>query len=69
VREGHGYWQGLCPFHGEKEPSFTVYEDNFYCFGCGEHGDVIDFVMKKEGIDFKNALLKLSEIVGIKHQF
>jgi hypothetical protein len=66
VREGHGYWQGLCPFHNEKEPSFTVYEDNFYCFGCGEHGDIIDFVMKIGSIDFKDALSKLSELTGIK---
>lgn len=66
VREGHGYWQGTCPFHSEKNPSFTVYEDSFYCFGCGEHGDIIDFIMKIEGVEFKDALKKLSELTGVK---
>ena len=39
-----GYWQGLCPFHSEKHPSFTVYDDHYYCFGCGSNGDVISFI-------------------------
>ena len=44
-RRGHLY-TGLCPFHSEKTPSFTVYQDtqSFYCFGCGAGGDVISFV-------------------------
>jgi DNA primase len=40
--------KGCCPFHGEKMPSFYVYEDVFHCFGCGEHGDAISFVMLTE---------------------
>lgn len=48
---------GLCPFHDEKTPSFFVFQDNHYkCFGCGEHGDVIDFVQKLYGLSFKDAL-------------
>jgi len=54
---------GLCPFHTEKTPSFFVFQDNrFRCFGCGEHGDVIDFVQKLHGLSFPDALKHL----GIK---
>ena len=50
-----------CPFHNEKTPSFSVYKDNkrYHCFGCGESGDVITFVMKYYNISFKEALQKL----------
>lgn len=49
--------KGLCPFHNEKTPSFTVNDDkNFYhCFGCGEHGDIFDWLDKQEGMGFKEA--------------
>lgn len=50
---------GLCPFHSEKTPSFTVYEKDYYCFGCGACGDVISFVMNSEGIGFKEAVGRL----------
>lgn len=51
---------GLCPFHTEKTPSFFIFQDNhFKCFGCGEHGDVIDFVQKLYGLSFKDALKHL----------
>ena len=51
---------GLCPFHAEKTPSFFVFQDNHYkCFGCGEHGDVIDFVQKLYGLSFRDALKHL----------
>ena len=44
--------RGLCPFHSEKSPSFTVYpqDNSFYCFGCGAGGDVITFIKKKENL-------------------
>src|SRR5580700_4009873 len=49
-------WKGCCPFHGEKSPSFYVYEDGHYhCFGCGAHGDAIGFVMQSEGAGFMEA--------------
>lgn len=52
---------GLCPFHVEKTPSFSVNEDKgvYFCHGCGEGGDVIRFIEKIEGVDFKGALLHL----------
>ena len=45
---------GLCPFHSEKTPSFTVYPDSqsFYCFGCGAGGDVVTFVRRMENLDY-----------------
>jgi DNA primase len=58
---------GLCPFHHEKSPSFTVVEEkNFYhCFGCGAHGDVIGFIMRTEGIPFPEAVEKLAGEAGL----
>ena len=47
---------GRCPFHSEKTPSFTVFEDNYHCFGCSAGGDVITFVMQIENLDYKNLL-------------
>src|SRR5262245_54709470 len=53
--------RGLCPFHPEKKPSFTVDEErgSFYCFGCHAKGDVIAFVQKIDGLSFKEALTRL----------
>jgi len=53
--------KGLCPFHNEKNPSFSVNEEKglFHCFGCGASGDVIRFVELIEGVSFKEALLRL----------
>ena len=48
-----------CPFHGEKTASCKIYERSFYCFGCGEHGDVIDFVAKMDDCTFEDAFRKL----------
>jgi len=42
-------WKGICPFHKEKTPSFTVYNDRYHCFGCGTDGDVVDFVQNIQG--------------------
>jgi hypothetical protein len=50
---------GHCPFHDDAHPSFVVFEKRFYCFGCHEHGDVIDFVMRKHGLSFREALKQL----------
>lgn len=59
---------GLCPFHSEKTPSFTVnpVKQFFYCFGCGEGGDVFDFIMKSEGQTFPEAVASLGERYGIQ---
>ena len=49
---------GLCPFHNEKTPSFTVYPDtnSFYCFGCGAGGDVISFIRRIDNLDYVEAV-------------
>ena len=58
---------GLCPFHKEKTPSFTVNEDKgfFHCFGCGAHGDVIGFLMRDEGLSFPEAVERLAGDAGL----
>ena len=58
---------GLCPFHSEKTPSFTVFigSSSFYCFGCGAGGDVISFVMRAENLDYPAALEFLAKRSGI----
>ena len=55
--------QGVCPFHDEGEGSFTVYADSerFYCFGCGEGGDVLDFIQKSEDLTLSEAIRHLDE--------
>lgn len=59
--------RGLCPFHSEKSPSFTVYpqDNSFYCFGCGAGGDVITFIKKKENLDYPDAIAFLADRAGI----
>lgn len=67
VRKGRS-WTGLCPFHKEKSPSFYVTPERgvYHCFGCGEHGSGIDFVMKTEGASFPEAVRGLAERLGIE---
>lgn len=59
---------GLCPFHNEKTPSFTVYNDtqSFYCFGCGAGGDAITFLKKIENLDYIDAVKALAQRAGIQ---
>ncbi len=59
-------WKGCCPFHGEKSPSFHVYDDHFHCFGCGQHGDAISFVMQSEGASFPEAVERLAGEAGLE---
>ncbi len=58
---------GLCPFHSEKTPSFSVSQKNqfFYCFGCGAGGDVITFLMKAENLDYLSAVRVLAQRAGV----
>ena len=66
TRRGNRYW-GLCPFHAEKSPSFSVEASKgFYkCFGCGKGGDVITFVRETEGLEFMEALRVLADQAGV----
>ncbi|CAH2604926.1 DNA primase [Rhodovastum atsumiense] len=59
-------WKGCCPFHGEKTPSFYVYDDHYHCFGCGEHGDAISFVMRSQGVSFTEAVEQLAAEAGLE---
>ena len=58
---------GLCPFHNEKTPSFTVYPESnsFYCFGCGAGGDVITFVRRMENLDYIEAVKSVAQMAGV----
>ena len=59
--------KGLCPFHSEKTPSFTVYpaDNSFYCFGCGAGGDAITFIRKRENLDYPDAVEFLANRSGV----
>ncbi len=61
-------WQGLCPFHAEKSPSFSINAEEglYYCFGCGVGGDVITFVREVEHLDFAEAVERLAARAGIQ---
>ena len=67
TRKGREH-SGLCPFHNEKTPSFTVSEDKgfYHCFGCGAHGDVISFVMNTEGLSFPETVERLAAEAGVE---
>ncbi|MEQ1754538.1 MAG: DNA primase [Micropepsaceae bacterium] len=67
VRRGRNH-TGLCPFHTEKTPSFSVNEEKgfYHCFGCGEHGNVFDFVMKTEGLSFPETIERLAADAGME---
>ncbi|MGE0737235.1 MAG: DNA primase [Alphaproteobacteria bacterium] len=67
ARRGREF-MGLCPFHNEKTPSFTVNDEKgfFHCFGCGAHGDVIGFVMRTDGMSFPEAIEKLAGEAGLQ---
>jgi len=66
VKKGREY-QGLCPFHNEKTPSFTVNEAKgfYHCFGCGAHGDIVKFEMEANGLPFMDAVQKLAHQAGL----
>ena len=67
-RQGAGSWKGLCPFHDERTPSFSVNAEKkvYYCFGCQESGDAIDFVKATEGLDFREAVEALAERYNVE---
>ena len=67
TKKGREYL-GLCPFHNEKTPSFTVNENKgfYHCFGCGAHGDIIRFEMDANGLPFIEAVKKLAGKIGLQ---
>ncbi|MGF1595097.1 MAG: DNA primase [Kiloniellaceae bacterium] len=67
VKKGREH-SGLCPFHNEKTPSFTVSDEKgfYHCFGCGAHGSAIDFVMNSEGLSFPEAVERLAGLAGME---
>lgn len=67
VRKGREY-TGLCPFHNEKTPSFTVNEAKgfYHCFGCGAHGDIVKFEMEANNLPFMEAIEKLAQKAGLE---
>ena len=66
-QKGHRYW-GLCPFHSEKSPSFSVDADAqlYYCFGCHKGGNLVHFVMEMERMEFIDAVKLLAERAGLE---
>ena len=66
VRKGRRY-TGLCPFHSEKTPSFSVVDDDgyYHCFGCGVHGDAISFLREMDGLEFMEAVERLADMAGL----
>jgi DNA primase len=67
LKKGGANLLGLCPFHGEKSPSFTVSpaKQFYHCFGCGAHGDALRFVMEHQGLGFVDAVQELAQRVGL----
>jgi len=67
LKKGGANWMGLCPFHGEKSPSFTVSpaKQFYHCFGCGKNGTAIGFLMEYSGLGFVEAIKSLAQNVGM----
>ena len=68
LRRAGTRWQGLCPFHDERTPSFSVNPEDklYYCFGCQKGGDAIGFVQEVEGLDFPEAVEMLAERYNVR---
>src|SRR4029453_12240359 len=67
LRKAGSHWKGLCPFHAEKTPSFTVnpQKNIFHCFGCGVGGDAFGFVMRQDRLAFPEGVRALAKTAGI----
>jgi len=66
ARRGTNYSLALCPFHPDHKPSLAIYEERFYCYGCGWKGDIFSFLMKREGIGFREAVEKIIKDFSLK---
>src|SRR5512140_3252283 len=71
LKKSGANWMGTCPFHEERTASFSVNpaEKLYYCFGCGEGGNLFSFVQKKENLDFAQAVEHLAERYGITLEY
>ena len=67
LRKAGANWKGLCPFHGEKTPSFMVNPKKgiFHCFGCGVGGDIFGFLMRQDRLSFPEAVRALAKTAGV----
>lgn len=67
TRKGHEF-SGLCPFHSERTPSFTINDQKgfYHCFGCGAHGDAISYLTQRRNLSFQEAVSQLCDSIGIK---
>ena len=68
LRKAGKEFQALCPFHGEKTPSFTVSQEKqfYHCFGCGVHGTAIGFLMAYRNLEFVEAVEELADLAGVQ---
>ncbi|MBY0461552.1 MAG: DNA primase, partial [Alphaproteobacteria bacterium] len=66
IRKGHEF-SGLCPFHNEKTPSFTINDakEFYHCFGCGAHGDIVTYTMHRQGLNFMDSVKHLADLTGL----
>lgn len=62
IQKGSNHIKIRCVFHNEKTPSLTIYENNYFCFGCGEHGDIFDWVMKTMDLSFPDAVKFINKL-------
>jgi len=71
LRKAGANWKGLCPFHGEKTPSFMVNPKKgiFHCFGCGVGGDIFGFLMRQDRLSFPEAVRALAKTAGSPRAF
>src|SRR5690606_20380981 len=71
LKKNGSNYVGLCPFHNEKTPSFTVSpsKDMYKCFGCGKSGDSIEFIRELEGIGYADAVINLAKKYGVELEF
>ncbi len=68
LKKSGDYGMGKCPFHADSSASFAVWDDHFHCYGCGAHGDVIDFLSRK-GLEFGEALKEAASVAGLKLEY
>jgi|GEM_PF-513421 len=69
LKRSGGFYQGKCPFHSDDSPSFTVYPDHYFCFGCKKQGDAISFCMESDGLRFHEAVETVASRMGVSLEY